>query len=170
MSRPGARLHYFAYGSNMSLPRLAARIASAQPLGVARLAGHRLCFHKAGRDDSAKCDAYRTAGDEDRVLGVLFEIDAAERAVLDRYEGLGQGYDVHTVAVTLAGGRRLTAFTYRATHIDPALRPYLWYKAHVLHGALQHGLPDDYVAAIRAVTAVADPDAGRHQREMALYR
>jgi gamma-glutamylcyclotransferase len=162
-------LLYFAYGSNMSLPRLGARVASLRKLGVARLAGHRLCFHKVGRDGSAKCDVSASDDPQDRVLGVLFEIAAAERAALDRCEGLGQGYQIKTVTVTLAGGHQADAFTYYATRIDAGLRPFRWYKAHVLHGALEHGLPEDYVQAIRLVSAMDDPDPARHQRETALY-
>ncbi|TNF88372.1 MAG: gamma-glutamylcyclotransferase, partial [Gammaproteobacteria bacterium] len=41
-------LYYFAYGSNMSPARLQARVPSARPLGVYRLKGHRLSFHKRG--------------------------------------------------------------------------------------------------------------------------
>lgn len=164
-----ARLLYFAYGSNMSVPRLSARIASARKLGVARLAGHRLCFHKVGRDGSAKCDVRVSNDTRDRVLGVLFEIAAADRATLDRYEGLGLGYEIKTVTVTLAGGRQENALTYYATRVDPRLRPYRWYKAHVLYGALEHGLPEDYVQAIRAVPAMDDPDPARQRRETAPY-
>ena len=35
---------YFAYGSNMSTPRLQARLPHARPLGPAWLDGHRLAF------------------------------------------------------------------------------------------------------------------------------
>ena len=49
-------LLYFAYGSNMSSVRLRARVNSAQPLGVARLPGHRLRWHMHSLDGSGKCD------------------------------------------------------------------------------------------------------------------
>jgi hypothetical protein len=166
----GGTLLYFAYGSNMSLPRLAARIGSVRKTGVARLPGHALRFHKAGRDGSAKCDVHATGDPRDEVFGVLFEIEVADRAVLDRFEGRGRGYEVKTVQVLPDEGEARDAFTYYATHIDPDMQPYHWYKAHVLHGAVEHVLPDGYLAAIHAVEAVDDPNHVRHAAEMAIYR
>ncbi len=160
---------YFAYGSNLSLPRLRARTPSARVLQVAALPGHALRFHKASRDGSAKCDAFHTGRPGDRVLGVVFTIARAEKPLLDRHEGLGNGYEEKWAELHVAGGGRLRAVLYWATHIDPSLRPYHWYKAHVLHGARQHGLPPRYVAAIERVPAVPDPDPARHARELAIY-
>ena len=48
---------YFAYGSNLSSARMAARVPSARVVARAQLPGHALRFHKVGRDGSAKCDA-----------------------------------------------------------------------------------------------------------------
>lgn len=160
---------YFAYGSNMSLPRLSARIGTVRKVGVARLPGHALHFHKAGRDGSAKCDVHATGDPRDEVFGVLFEIAVSDRLRLDRFEGLGKGYEIKTVQVISDGGDQLEAFTYYATHIDPTLQPYHWYKAHVLHGAAEHALPDAYLEAIHAVPAVDDPNHVRHAAEMAIY-
>jgi len=162
------RLLYFAYGSNMSGPRLAARIDSMRKLGVATLAGHRLAFHKVSHDGSAKCDI--APAPDGRVLGVVFDIAAAEQVLLDRYEGRGQGYEVKDVEVRLADGRTLAAFSYYATRIDPTLLPYDWYRAHVLHGAAEHRLPAPYVRAIEAVAVMTDADVARAARERALYR
>jgi hypothetical protein len=72
--------------------------------------------------------------------------------------------------VSLDHATRLEAFTYCATQIDDRLLPYDWYKQHVLRGALEHGLPPDYVAAIHAVQTIADPDGARQQHELAIYR
>ena len=69
----------------------------------------------------------------------------------------------------MQAGRIVTACTYYATHIDPGLRPYHWYKHHVLSGARDHGLPELYLRRIEAVAAVADPQPERHRREMAIY-
>lgn len=168
--RPDAsdRQRYFAYGSNMSGPRLGARIEGVRALGVAALADHRLAFHKLSHDGSAKCDIAPAPGG--RVWGVVFDIPADQRPVLDRFEGLGQGYEIKTVTVALADGGQLSAFSYSATRIVTGLLPYAWYKQHVLHGAQQHGLPADYVAAIASQPAASDPDPERHQRELLIYR
>ena len=39
---------------------------------------------------------------------------------------------------------------------DPSLQPSLRYMALLIAGALEHGLPDEYVAALRAVPAVEE--------------
>ena len=77
---------YFAYGSNMSLRRLRRRVPAAEVIGTAALAGHTLRFHKAGRDGSAKCDAFFTGSRRDTIHGVVFRIDAAGKRALDRVE------------------------------------------------------------------------------------
>ncbi|MDZ4319230.1 MAG: gamma-glutamylcyclotransferase family protein [Phenylobacterium sp.] len=161
---------YFAYGSNMSTARLRARTPSAKPLGLATLPGHTLRFHKLSKDKSAKCDAFATSDDDSAVIGVLFSFDPSERGALDRHEGAGKGYDAKVVTVINDKGRRRKVLTYLASPdaIDEALKPYSWYKDHVLAGSQEHGLPPDYVAEfIEAVEPVEDPDAKRDKRERA---
>jgi len=89
---------------------------------------------------------------------------------LDRAEGLGFGYEEKTVTLVSAAGREVEAFTYYATSIDPALRPYHWYKEHVVRGASEHGLQDDYVRFLEQVDSVADPNGERYESEMSIYR
>ena len=160
---------YFSYGSNMSLARLRSRAASARFHTIAALPAHRLRFHKTGRDGSAKCDAEHTGNTADQVTGVVYEIADADKPALDRHEGLGSGYeDKHVEVVTDTG--TITAFTYFATHVDDSLKPFHWYKQHVLIGARENHLPADYIARIEAVDSMDDPDAARQARELAIHR
>ena len=140
---------YFAYGSNMSSERLRGRTPSAVSLGRARLAHHGLRWHKLGRDGSGKCDIEPADTPGESVWGVLYEIGCADKHALDTVEGLGVGYNEQTVRVETADGVE-KALTYKARpdKIDPTLRPLAWYKAHVLLGAREHGLPDRYVQRI----------------------
>ena len=151
---PASTYLYFAYGSNMSSARLTARTPSARVVGRARLLEHALRWHKLGRDGSGKCDVVFAAGSTAVVWGVLYRIDCAEKADLDRIEGLGVGYDEHEVVVATEAGE-IRARTYRARPdaVNPALRPRRWYKAHVLDGAHEHGLPASYAAMIEGVEA-----------------
>jgi len=160
-------LHYFAYGSNMSLARLRARTPSAMRLGLCQLPGHDLRFHKIGRDGSGKCDAYATGDPGHCVAGALYTLDAGEQAALDAVEG--PGYARKQVLVIDAQGREVSAFTYCAIAIDTALKPYSWYLNHVLVGARELPVPAAYLARLAAIDCTEDPDAARAAIEWAVH-
>jgi len=162
-------MHYFAYGSNMAAARLQRRIPSAERIGVASLPGHRLVFRVAStKDGSGKCDACPT-GNGDLLLGVLYRMDPAEKPILDRYEGTGVEYRDAWLEVELGGGEKVEALIYLGTNLDPDLRPYSWYVEHVIRGAEENCLPHDYIATIRAVPTMSDPDPQRAARELSIY-
>jgi hypothetical protein len=161
---------YFAYGSNMLGARLQApeRCPSAHALGVAESRGHELRWHKRSRKDgSGKCDIVASTDPNASTFGVLYEIADSEKSALDREEGLNHGYDAIEVSV-LFGGALRNARSYQATATDAALRPHAWYRALVVAGAKEHGLPPDYIARLEAVPADQDPDKDRHNQNMAL--
>lgn len=145
----------FAYGSNMDTARLRARVTECITLGVAVLPGRVLRFHKRSKiDGSAKCNALPTGNNEDRVIGVLFDIPDERKPALDRAEGLGNGYHEEAVSVRTAGGQEVDAIAYIADDdvIDDSLSPTAAYRDHVEKGAIEHGLPEDYIA--RHITSV----------------
>ncbi len=158
---------YFAYGSNMLYARLHERVPSVRLVGVARLPGFALCWHKAGQDQSGKCDVVPVKVPGAVVHGVLYDVPADEKPLLDAFEGLGKGY-VEARVTVVRDGVPTPAFLYRATAIDATRRPYTWYRALVVAGARQHALPEACVRAMEAVEAIVDPDAARHARNMAL--
>ncbi len=150
-------MKYFAYGSNMSIPRIQSRIPGAKKLpGVFSLAGHILKFHKPSkRDGSGKCDAHCTGNENDKVLGVIYEINYDEKNRLDKCES---GYKCKEVSVRGETGD-CTAFTYYAANTQKGLRPYCGYKNHVLAGAEEAGFPAEYIAEfIKSVEASPDPE------------
>jgi hypothetical protein len=153
----------------MSLARLRERTPGARRLATCLLRGHSLRFHKAGRDGSGKCDAYATGNPGDVVIGALFEICPGQKSALDAAEGLGAGYEEKAVVLEGAGGGRVAALTYYATAIDESLRPYCWYKRHVLVGARESALPPAYVARIDAIATWRDPDPRREARQLAVH-
>ncbi len=161
--------YYFAYGSNMLTRRLKAndRAPSAVVVGTGYIAGRRLTFDKLSRDGSGKCDAEETGNETDRVYGVIFEINCADKPALNRAEGLGKGYEEETVEVTTTQTTILTQ-TYIATRKERALRPYHWYKALVVAGAVEHGLPNTYVEWLRVFESTEDPNAKRRAENEAL--
>lgn len=164
-------MHYFSYGSNMSTKRLRDRVSSISKLGVAILPKHELRFQKIGRkDSSAKCDAKETGNPEHFVIGVVFDISESDKMKLDQKEGLGNGYEEKKVIVELNGGKTIEAFSYYATNIDPQLKPFHWYKEHVVRGARENRLPEEYIQLIESIESIADPDDVRHEKELAIYR
>jgi hypothetical protein len=161
---------YFSYGSNMSIKRLQQRIPLATFVSIATLPGHNLLFHKIGQDSSAKCDAHETGQTTDAVIGVVFEISESDKTCLDRFEGLGNGYDDKTVHLIGTDGLILQATTYYATKINSSLKPFHWYKNHVVRGAMENGIPANYTQTIINVESITDPEVNRHKRETAIYQ
>lgn len=163
--------HYFAYGSNMSHARLQARVPSAKPICNAYLPGHALRFHKKGADGSAKCDVVATGCETDRVHGVVFEFHLPEKPMLDFYEG--PKYQEALVELVSESQALLQAYLYvvadKQAYTDRHLKPYHWYKHHVVYGARQAGLPADYVANLLAVESVLDENHERTQQELSIY-
>ncbi|WP_350034983.1 gamma-glutamylcyclotransferase [Marinobacter salarius] len=102
------------------------------------------------------------------MTGVVYEIDDSEKPDLDRHEALGFGYDEKQVELKTEQGT-LRAWMYYATRINNSLKPFHWYKDHVLIGARENGLPADYIAQIEAVESIDDPKPERHARELSIY-
>lgn len=164
------KIVYFAYGSNMLSRRLCERTPSATKLGVGFLKKYRLTFDKVSKDCSGKCDMNYTGLETDRVYGVIFEIDPSEKRKLDSAEGLGKGYEEKNVTVILMEQveREIDALAYIATNKNPILKPYDWYKAFVVAGAVEHKLPESYIEWLRSVHSKPDHDSERYSRNEAL--
>jgi gamma-glutamylcyclotransferase len=173
--RAAAKITCFAYGSNMFSSRMCAphRVPSAKPLKAGYINAHRLTFDKVSKKDgSGKCDAELTRNDKDRVYGVLYEVDQSEKPKLDEAEGFHQGYEEKTVDVVTVNGVK-AAVMYYATSKDSSLKPYHWYKALVVAGAVEHGLPFPYVEWLRTIESVQDQDTTRrleHERLLSAWQ
>lgn len=152
---------YMAYGSNLHPVRLSLRLPESRFKGTATIDGRNLCFHKRSRDESAKCNITRGDGS---IHVALYELSGREKLKLGEIEGIGFGYVEEMIEVPAFG----EAFTYVATtsHIDDQRRPYTWYKELVLAGCEAHAFPDAYVAMIRKVATIDDPDRTRHAAHM----
>lgn len=152
---------YFAYGSNLDTVQMRARCPGHAVLGRACLPGHGLCFPR--RSPVRGCG---TAGIEpsleDCVWGALYRLTQADVARLHRSEGYHPSgfppsrHTVMDVAVRREGpdGPWLEAYTYRAVPGRPT-PPSPEYMDHLIRGARQHGLPDDYVAKLEATATDA---------------
>ena len=160
---------YFAYGSNMASHRLLQRLPGARHVEVGILTGHQLRFHKNDSGLSGKCNIEFTDDHRDEVYGVVYQISNEDKRTLDRIEGLGAGYNEKTVSITTLSGSILTSVTYFAIDVDHHVMPYHWYKQHVLRGAIEHGLPTEYINKIESIESQEDPDERRSHRELSIY-
>ena len=154
-------MKYLAYGSNLHLLRLVDRVPNVCFIGITKLERCRLVFHKQSIDGSSKCTL--TFGDDSACAwGAIYEIPEIEVQLLDKVEGLNNGYDKHHMSVNVAG-EDVIVFTYLASksHLVYDLKHYHWYKAFVLAGAHQRQFPKDYLEYIDGVDSQYDNDLTR---------
>jgi gamma-glutamylcyclotransferase len=161
---------YFAYGANMFSRRLKETIApSAVAVDIGFVQGRRFSFGKVSRDGSGKCDIEATNNAQDRAYGVLYRINTREKSDLAKAEGVGIGYSEANIQIVTADGTQ-SSVTYVASYKERVLRPYQWYKAMVIAGAIEHGLPTEYVEWLRTFEAQADANTDRRaEREAILF-
>lgn len=161
----------FAYGSNLSRKRIELRVGEVEVLGIARLTGHEFRFHKAGRDGSAKADAFETGRASDVVWGVVYGMTEAAKRELDRYEGLGRDYlEREAVVVGVDGKMSVRVYHAHPSRIVASVRPFDWYRDWVVLGARAHRLPEEYIERIARHPVVEDPDPVRAGRERGAQR
>ena len=149
---------YFAYGSNLQSATLRGRrgidFLRAVPM---RAHGWRLVFDKprllAGDSSVANIVPDRAC----QVLGVAFAMTAADHAHVELTEGVAfENYRrVELALEPLAAVPDLpaAAFSLSSERRDPALRPSTRYMQLVIEGAVEHGLPADYIELLRRVPA-----------------
>jgi len=152
-SRYPASVRYAAYGSNLHPLRLERRGIGARLVGTSRVEGHALHFHKRGQDASGKCNI---AGPGDGVYVAVFELNIEHKIVLDRIEGVGNGYDKDEIDVP--GHGMCHTYVAQDTHIDEEIEPFDWYRELVIAGSRFHGFPDDYIERLVSTPAVRDHD------------
>jgi hypothetical protein len=147
---------YAAYGSNLHPLRLAERVPSARLVTTSFLPDWTLHFHKRSKDGSAKCNILSGSNG---IYVAIFDINVDDKLVLDKIEGLGNGYSELLLKVPGIGD--CSSYAAEESHIDDSLVPYDWYKELVLMGARVHGFPDLYLEQINSGSTCKDPDPDR---------
>lgn len=143
---------YFSYGSSMHVDQMTRRVSSASKVGRARLPGSKMVFNKRSADGSGKANLVDSP--EGIVWGVLYEIHCDDLQILDQYE---VGY--HRIGVCVYAEKEpLTAYTHFSTNLTDRPLPYRWYKGLVLKGALEHGLPDEYLAYLSNIICMEESE------------
>jgi gamma-glutamylcyclotransferase (GGCT)/AIG2-like uncharacterized protein YtfP len=146
--------------------RIKRRVPSATVAQQATLDGHRLTFSKISSDESGKCHIVKSESANDKVEGVVFEINKDEAEKLDAFE---KGYSKKTVKVLTPSGTH-DVITYVGDKTNDRLIPYHWYKELVLAGANEHKLPSDYIAKLNEVVSKQDDDEKRRLKNEAILK
>ena len=167
-----SKFNYFAYGSNMLTERLIQRCPSTKAVGVAFVDGYSLEFSKISKDGSGKATIVKSP--DQRQYGVVFMIEKCDLNNLNDAEGLGKGYDLKChFNVTLADtGLPIVTKTYTATkgHKDPSLKPFDWYLALVVAGAVKHQLPETVIASHKSSGFISDSCEKRRSENLGILK
>jgi cation transport regulator ChaC len=154
---PEPTLWYFAYGSNLDANTFLGRRRMA-PLEtrVAVLRDFALRFDlPVGPGERGVANVVPCEGDE--VWGVLYLLTHREAARLDRTEGVHHSaYGRLAIEVRDTAGTRIGAFTYHSTRGQAGRKPSRRYLGLLISGALQHGLPAQYVARLQSIPLAVD--------------
>ncbi len=168
----GHEVLIFSYGSNMHFERLRKRVPSAKTLGTGKLSGYKLEFAKKSKDGSGKATVVKSSKKTDVVWGVISSISTNEKHLLDKAEGLGVGYNEEHLEIITETGEVVYPLIYVAdtSSVNDSLCPYTWYKALIVEGAKQHGLPLEYIAALECRVAKEDSDQERAQKALKVLK
>lgn len=171
MSEPScaATVWYFAYGSNLQRATFFGRrgIECVRAVPV-RVAGWRLVFDKPSIVPSGHATANIVVDPEAEVLGVAYEIRAADLEHVELTEGVPFGnyarVEVAVEALAPAEDAPATAFSLGSDRRDSSLLPSTRYLSLVIEGALEHGLPEPWIEWLRAVPAEPEREESRALR------
>ena len=138
---------YFAYGSNMDVEAMTRRCPRAKPLGLARLARHRLAVMREG---------WLTAARDPRgdVHGVLWDVAFADMRALDQYEQLATGLYTKAQQPVIGAHGAKQALVYFGANSGPSVAA-ADYIAGVLAAARHWKLPASAIARLESFAAAA---------------
>jgi hypothetical protein len=148
----------FAYASLMNPGVMSERSPGARTLGVARLVDYCLCFPRFSV--ARNC---ASAGIEPRpgnaVWGVLYDVPENDVPVLNYHEGYEPQSPVaanrriprEVTVLRLGGSEPAKAMAYFAVPDGTRALPSATYMNTIIDGALYHGLPKAYIAALERV-------------------
>jgi gamma-glutamylcyclotransferase len=144
--------YYFAYGSNMNMEQLRSRGVEPLSAVVAKLPDHRISFHGYSRTwDGAVETVVRDSGGE--VWGVIYELTLWDADRLDtwqdvRLDGTG-AYFLFPAEVIDTEGKKRAVLLYKKDVLGAEGKPSREYMDFIIRGALEHGLPADYIDSLR---------------------
>jgi len=162
----------FAYGSNMNINRLTQRVPSATKFTNVFLPGYKLVCNKVSKDGSAKANIVKSGITTDIVWGLLFKVQKKEKPLLDKAEGLDNGYKEDSLTFYAENNSQHVAQVYIAdsNSINNSLVAYDWYKEFIITGAIQNQLPADYISQLQSIPCIPDPDEKRSEKNYSILQ
>lgn len=146
---------YFAYGSNMNLSQISSRCSRPVAISTACLKDHRLIF--CGHSDvwDGGIETVEPAPGED-VWGVLFSLSNMNWERLDmwqdaRMDGGGLYFHIPMVVADMQGHEHYVRLYKKDVQKEPT-NPSREYLDFIVQGAIENGLPDPYIDALKART------------------
>jgi len=143
---------YFAYGSNLLKQRIHLNNPSAVQKGIGKVEGYRLDFNYFSQRWKGAAATIVEDKQAD-VWGVIWELDQEHQETLDRQEGVSNGiYRPLTVTAVTPDGSSCSCRSYQlVTPPETDRRPSAVYHDVIVRGAVESGLPGDYVERLRAI-------------------
>lgn len=140
----------------MSEEQLKSRCPDAQFECVVKLADYELEFPRASKKRGCGVASITERPGSD-VYGVLFNLSDEDFVKLDRAEGVAVGaYTREQVEVEALDTVRHLAQTYIAVRADSPPLPSREYLDILILGAIEHGLPPEYVEGLKRIPVLGD--------------
>ena len=147
---------YFAYGSNMWSQQMLQRCPDHELIGAAVLSGYALCFPRSSPiRNCGVAGIVAEAGAQ--VWGVVYRLHDEDLAALYKREGYDPAKPAHvnrynrTTVRVMKDAAVLDCLTYLA-RVEPGTHvPSIDCMSALIMGAVENGLPEEYVSRLRAI-------------------
>ncbi|MFC2185783.1 gamma-glutamylcyclotransferase family protein [Fulvivirgaceae bacterium LMO-SS25] len=157
--------YFISYGSNMLLNRIKNRIPNVEVISNLKLSGYKLLFNKKSKDGSTKANIKKSYDENDVVWTVLHRIKLEEKEILDKYEGLGNGYNLKEFSIKI-DDETVKAYAYvcdEYSFIEEG-KPYDWYLQYLINGAVENEFPKEYIDFLKSFESEIDLDIKRREK------
>jgi len=120
------------------------------------LKGYKLIFNKRSKYNPTSGFANLIAEEESSVEGVLFKIEDYRKT--DIYEGCPEHYKKIFVDFEWDKNNKFQAVTYVAqeSYISEGLKPTVGYMRHLIKGAEQHDLSEEYIKYLKDIDVLEE--------------
>ncbi|KAH8798873.1 hypothetical protein F5882DRAFT_394766 [Hyaloscypha sp. PMI_1271] len=147
---------YFAYGSNLSLSQMASRCPTSTYHALGILHNYKWIIGPRGYANVVSSRPTPHSQQEDLVYGLLYTLQPADEALLDRAEGVPRSYTKHVLDVELVvpgkeGKERVKALVYVdevRTGTGVCKEEYVARMNRGIRDAVAKGMPRSYVEGV----------------------